>query len=96
MSTKEKACAKCVICGSSKDVEQHHAGGRRHVAWFTVPLCRPHHEKFHALLRIAGVNLEYTSDSSERLIRALMATMVLGWMLLEALLLHIRKGDKND
>jgi len=86
MSKAAKSRARCVICGSRDHVEQNHAGGRNHVAWFTMPLCRPHHVRFHELLRIAGVDLEHTPNRRIRLIRALKATLVLAWMLLEALL----------
>jgi len=75
----------CDICGRAKHSEQNHAGGRNHVAWFTMPFCREHHEQFHALLRTAGVNLEWTDDPVERIMRAFQATLVALWMLSEAL-----------
>jgi hypothetical protein len=50
-----------------------------------MPCCKKHHDHFHALLRMAGVSLEYTSDPRERLLRALKAVQVFEWMLLEAL-----------
>ena len=76
---------RCVICGTDVGVERNHIGGVNHVAWFTEQCCRPHHDQFHALLRAAGINLEYTSDPKERLLRALQATTVFQWMLMEAL-----------
>lgn len=87
----------CVICGSNAKVERNHVGGRNHVAWFWMPCCKKHHDHFHALLRMAGVNLEYTSDPRERLLRALKAAQVFEWMLLEALneTLH-EKAEVND
>lgn len=85
MSIREKSSARCVICGSNQDVEQNHVGGRNHVAWFTMPFCRKHHNQFHAMLGNAGVKLEYTSDPHERLCRALDATWVANWILTEAL-----------
>ena len=84
MSLRVKASARCVICGS-EDIERNHVGGRNHVAWFTMPFCRAHHAQFHALLRAAGIDLEYKSDPTERLLRALQATTVCQWMLMEAL-----------
>ena len=84
MSKTARARARCVIC-AARDTEQNHAGGRNHVAWFTMPLCRNHHAQFHGLLRNAGVNLEYTSDAQERCRRALQALAIAQWMLLEAL-----------
>jgi hypothetical protein len=61
----------------------HHAGGRQHVAWFTVPLCRRHHERFHILCVQADIDLRWTDDPIERVRRALGAIKILEWMLLE-------------
>ncbi len=74
----------CVICGRKK-IEHNHAGGKNFVAWFTMPFCPKHHAQFHALVAAAGINLEYTSDPIERLIRALKALLVCAFMLLEGL-----------
>jgi len=82
-----------VICGS-KRTERNHVGGQNHVAWFTMPFCLDHHAQFHALLRAAGIDLEYTSDPRERMLRALKATTVCQWMLTEALQ-NLNSGD-ND
>lgn len=76
---------RCVIGGCAQQIERNHTGGRNQVAWFTMPFCREHHAQFHALLRTAGVNLEWTDDPQERLIRGLQATMLAQWMLTEAL-----------
>ena len=94
---KQTSGLRCVICGSSVTVERNHVGGRNHVAWFRMPCCKKHHDQFHALLRVSGVNLEYTSDPRERLLRALKATQVFGWMLLEALGEALNeKGEANS
>ena len=86
MTARAKAGGlRCVICGTDVGVERNHDGGVNHVAWFTQPCCRAHHDQFHALLRAAGINLEYTADPRERLLRALQATTVFQWMLMEAL-----------
>jgi hypothetical protein len=50
-----------------------------------MPLCLEHHAQFHAMLRTAGINLEYTSDPMERLLRAQKACEVFHWTLTEAL-----------
>ena len=76
---------RCVICGSDRNVERNHVGGRNHIAWFTMPFCREHHEQFHALLRSANVNLEYVSDSHERFLRAINACLLAQWIFTEAL-----------
>lgn len=83
---------RCVICGG-KDAERNHVGGRNHVAWFTMPFCRPHHEKFHALLRAAGIDLEYTSDPRERMLRSLQACNVAQWMFAQRLQELNSRGD---
>ena len=75
----------CAVCDSTKDVEANHVGGRNHVAWFTSPLCRSHHDQFHAMLRQAGVDLRYTADPIERYIRAMEAKLIFEWMLLQTL-----------
>ena len=93
MSVRAKASARCVICGSSKEIEHNHVGGRNHVAWYTMPFCREHHAQFHALLSIARVDLEYTSDPRERLSRAVRSCIVFHWMLTEALQ-NISQSDK--
>jgi hypothetical protein len=99
MSARAKAKGSaCVICDSAENIEQNHAGGRNYVAWFTMPFCREHHLQFHALLRTAGVDLEYTPDPQERMIRALKAISICQWMLLEALQRAKVKneGSKNN
>lgn len=85
MTTGSKTTLRCVICGSNKGIERNHVCGRNHVDWFTMPFCREHHEQFHAFLRAAGVKLEYTPDSIERILRALKAVSVCEWILLETL-----------
>jgi hypothetical protein len=72
---------RCVLCGSSNQVERHHIGGQNHIAWFTVPLCRKHHLELTTALSRAGVDMRYTPDVRERLRRARQATLVFLWML---------------
>jgi hypothetical protein len=79
-----KWARKCAICTSAKRVEDNHVGGRNHIAWFTIPLCGEHHDRFHALLRQIGVDLRNTPDHVERLIRVLKAILVFTWMVVEA------------
>ena len=75
----------CVICGNRSNTERHHIGGRRHLVWITAPLCRIHHDQLHQLLKIADVNLEYTADPVERLIRATKAINIFMCMVQDAL-----------
>jgi hypothetical protein len=58
-----------------------------------MPFCRTHHDQFHALVRAAGIDLEYTTDPRERLVRALKAITVCQWMLLEAQ--HEQNSEEN-
>lgn len=74
---------RCALCGSSKNVEFHHVGGRHHVAWFTVPLCQHHHMRVTAGLHQAGVDMRYTREKRERIRRARQATLVFLWILEE-------------
>lgn len=82
-----------MICGTDVGVVRHHAGGERHVAWFTVPLCEPHHAQLHELCRAAGINLEDTPDLTEKRVRALKAISICQWMLLDAL--HQSNSESN-
>ena len=63
--------AGCVICGSHRHLQLHHFGGKNHLAWAMMPLCRAHHVQLHRLIKC--VDLQYTSDPVERLIRASIA-----------------------
>jgi hypothetical protein len=75
----------CVICGDHRNVELHHIGGRRHIAWLLAPLCRRHHRQCHLLIEASGVDLEHTEDPIERLIRAMKAISIFLCMLQDAL-----------
>jgi hypothetical protein len=77
---------RCVICGSTVEVERHHVGGRNHVPRYTNPLCRKHHLRVTAAIRGGGIDMRYTSDKRVRLVRALMATAVFVWTLLDELM----------
>lgn len=79
-----KSGERCVICGC-EGAQRNHVGGRNHVAWFTMPFCLAHHDQFHELLRNSGINLEYTSDPRERLLRAIDACLLAQWMFGRAL-----------
>ncbi len=85
MSVPRPQVRRCVRCGRTRTVEEHHVGGRNHIAWFTMPCCRECHEKFHVDLGRAGVNLQFTRSVKLRLIRAMQAALVFIWMLLDAL-----------
>ena len=83
MSPQATSSGCCAICGS-EGIQRHHVGGENHIAWFTMELCVPHHSQVHKHLIAAGINLEYTDDPMERLIRAQQACQVFLWMLTEA------------
>ena len=72
-----------MLCGSSDHVELHHVAGRFHIPWFTLPLCRRHHERVTEAYRLAGVDMRYTPDARERLRQTRQATLVFLWMLEE-------------
>lgn len=78
----------CVICGTDKNVERNHAGGKNHMAWFTTPFCERHHQQFHRLLEsvaINRINLRYTPNKLKRLVIAALALTIALWMVLQAL-----------
>jgi hypothetical protein len=78
------ACVRqCAVCGSRKDVQGNHIGGRYHLAWITMPFCGECHLRFHTLARQAGLDLQYTDDPIERPRRALAFIKICEWMLLD-------------
>jgi hypothetical protein len=72
---------RCAICDSTDHVEKHHVGGRNHVAWFTVPLCRDHHVRLTRYIERAGIDMRYTPDRLTRIRRARQAISMLLWFL---------------
>ena len=71
---------RCAFCGSTNQVEEHHLGGRKHAAYFTIPLCEEHHQEVSiAIQRAYSEMMRYTSDRTERLRRIVMACTVLMW-----------------
>lgn len=87
---KSRSIAKpvCVICGTRKNVQRNHAGGKNHMAWFTTPFCERHHDQFHRLLESVGINrinLRYTPNKLKRLVIAALALTIALWMVLQAL-----------
>jgi hypothetical protein len=72
---------RCTICESTNHVERHHVGGRNHVVWFTILLCREHHVKLTHYIEAAGIDMRYTPDRLIRLRRARQAICMLLWFL---------------
>jgi hypothetical protein len=72
---------RCTICGSTHRVEKHHVGGRNHVVWFTIPLCRDHHARLTRYIEGAGIDMRYTADRLTRIRRARQALCMLLWFL---------------
>lgn len=77
--------AICVICGAAEKIQQNHAGGRNHIAWFTIPFCERHHDQFHRQLESLAINLRYTPNKLKRLVMAALALTIALWMVLQAL-----------
>src|SRR5215469_9887032 len=95
MSLRRPSARRCPLCGSTRDVQANHVGGRHHIAWFSSPLCGEHHQRFHTLLRRAGVDLRYTNNKVERVRRVLAAVKVFEWMMLETLKQEEQSDDKS-
>jgi hypothetical protein len=85
MKSRDGGKHVCVICGACKKIQDNHAGGRKHIAWFTIPFCERHHDQFHRLLESVGVDLEYTPNKLKRLVIAALALTIALWMVLQAL-----------
>lgn len=86
---------RCVVCGNAVGVENHHVGGRYHIAWFTIPLCRNHHVRLTRAIRQAGIEMSFTPDIRERFARARMTTFVFLWLLDEALKDHEQREKQR-
>ena len=79
-----RACRKqdCAFCGSTVRVEQHHLGGQAHAPFFTLPLCKRHHEFVtRALFNSDSTLMLPTSEVEERKRRARAACVVFLWWL---------------
>jgi hypothetical protein len=76
---------RCVLCGRPGQIEMNHLGGQNHMAWFRMSFCIECHDRFHTMVRQAGINLEFTNDNVERIRRALSTIKIGEWMLLEQL-----------
>lgn len=83
MTPQPTTAGHCVICGA-EGIQRHHVGGKNHIAWFTMPLCEFHHAQISALITEAKIDLRYTDDPRERLLRAQEACQIFQWMLLQA------------
>lgn len=79
----------CVICGSDNNLENNHAGGRNHIAWFKMPFCVEHHDQFHRQLESLEICLRYTPNKLKRLASAALALTIALWMVLQALVQEI-------
>ena len=81
----------CVLCGSGRNLEQHHVGGR----WFEfeLPLCHSHHVTITVGLKRLRIN---TSLKAKRLLQAIRATMYFLWMLLDALVREDNEDEDHD
>ena len=85
MSLPQTEIKRCVLCGSTRNVQDNHLGGRQNLACFTMPFCSECHLVFHEMVKRAGIDLSYTQDLIERVRRALAAIKIAEWMLLEQL-----------
>ena len=87
---------KCALCGSDRNVQDNHLGGRHFLAHFTMPFCDSCHRLFHAMVQRAGIDLCYTDDPVERVRRALASIKIAEWMLLEQLKNTLLKSKKES
>ena len=88
-------CPKQCFCGSSKQLEANHLGGRNHVPWLTLPFCHEDHAEFHRTCTRAGIDFRTTSNQLISLIRALKAMLVGMWMVVDKLEKDARNNSEG-
>ena len=76
----------CVLCGSARNIEMHHVGGR--VFDFMLPLCHRHHVAITIGLKRLKID---TSSRAIHLKHACRATIYFLWVLLDQL-----ENEGND
>jgi hypothetical protein len=86
---------RCNLCGSTRNLTQHHVGSRNCIAWFTMSLCADCQVVFHARQQGAGIDLRFTANATVRLIRAMKMTILFLWMLLDMLEREIETGNEK-
>lgn len=83
--TPSSILRRCAICGSTKNLQEHHLGGQNHAPHFTIPLCESHHLPVTRAIEAAGADtMLATSDREERLRRARLAGLVFLWFIDQA------------
>jgi len=80
MTIAKRKLRRCVLCGSTRNIEMHHVGGR--VFDFKLPLCHRHHVAITVGLRRLKID---TSANAKHLTHACRATTYFLWMLLDRL-----------
>ena len=95
MRPRKPEIKRCVVCGSTRNVQRNHVGGANYLACFTMPFCDHCHRLFHAMVEMAGIDLTYTHDPIERTRRALAAIKIAEWVLLEQLKTPLGKQQEE-
>lgn len=80
-----KTAKQCVLCGSTGNIEENHAGGRNFLPQLTMPYCKQHHDQFHIAARQAGIDLSRTENPLVRFVRAMKLLVLAAWQLLDEL-----------
>jgi hypothetical protein len=83
--SRRKDQDRCLLCGRSLGIEQHHVAGKNHDPPLKASLCQACHALATENLRRADVDMRYETDSVQRVRKALKATAVFLHMLAEAL-----------
>jgi len=94
-----KHCPECpeeCFCGSSKQLEDNHLGGRKYIPDIYIPFCGEDHATFHVLCRRAGINFRAIKDRSMALIQALKAMLIGLWMVVDRLEKQITSQPKAE
>ena len=78
MTLPKRTVMRCVVCGSTKELEMNHPAGRKFVPSFSLPYCKRHHHLFHMAVNQAGIDLNCTDNPLARFVRAMKMLLVVG------------------
>lgn len=94
----QKRCTDCpehCFCGSSKQLEDNHLGGRKHVPWLWLPNCGIDHALFHIMCRRAGVDFRKQSSKLMAQVQAFKAQLIGLWMAVESMEKQIKHQSEG-
>jgi hypothetical protein len=91
----ETKIKRCVLCGSTNNLEMNHPAGRNLVPSFTLPYCKRHHDLFHIAVKQAGIAPNRTDNPLVRFIRAMKMLLVAAWQVIDQLEADLQREGKE-